>query len=95
MNDKHHKLSRRDFLKLTGMAAGAFLLPANRFSPQTPSPFPADGALLGRMADGDVGAFREIYSEPNISAPIVRRIYRDEVFDYQQEVIASSFDLNN
>ncbi|HNY84371.1 MAG TPA: L,D-transpeptidase [Anaerolineaceae bacterium] len=87
--------NRREFLKLSGMAAGALMLPIDWRSLRQQSAFFPDGALLGRMCDGEVGAFRDVYTEPNINAPTVRRIYRDEVFEFKKEVIATSFDLNN
>jgi lipoprotein-anchoring transpeptidase ErfK/SrfK len=95
MKKNEYFFNRRDFLKLSGMAAGALMLPTNWMSQQTASPFYPDGMLLGRMSDGSVGAFRDVYTEPNIAAPTLRRIYRDEVFEYKKEVIATSFDLNN
>jgi phosphodiesterase/alkaline phosphatase D-like protein len=92
--DKNNALSRRDFLKAGALTAGALALPSfgqdRIYKPQT---FP-DGANLGRICAGDIGAWTEIKSEPNMSAPAIGRIYRDEVVEIRHEVIASSLDLN-
>ena len=92
--NKNDTLSRREFLKAGALTAGALALPKlgqpriNKL--QT---FP-DGANLGRIISGEIGAWTEIKSEPNISAPTVARILRDEVVEIKHEVVASSLDLN-
>ncbi len=92
--DSNNTLSRRDFLKAGVLTAGALALPNfslnHIYKPQT---FP-DGANLGRICVGDIGAWTEVKSEPNMSAPTVTRIYRDEVVEIKHEVIASGLDLN-
>src|SRR5258705_2717529 len=78
-------LSRRDFLKLTGVGLGA--LAFNPFKPQR-SPlalpqFPV-GDRLGR-----VFGKTDIHSEPSFNAPAVKTLYDDEIVVWQQEVITS------
>ncbi|MEA4811052.1 MAG: L,D-transpeptidase family protein [Anaerolineaceae bacterium] len=94
MMGKPKMLSRRDFLKASALTAGALALPKAElprvYKPQT---YP-DGANLGRICAGDIGAWTEVKSEPNISAPMTARIYRDEIVEVKHEVIASSLDLN-
>ena len=80
-----NNLSRRDFIKLTGLGLGA--LAFNPFKPQR-SPlmlpqFPV-GDNLGR-----VFGKTDIHSEPNFSAPAVKTVYDDEIVVWQQEVITS------
>ena len=90
---EQHKFNRRDFLKYTGMLAGAMMLPRNtRLLPQANSPYPA-GARLGRICQGDIGAPTEIKGEPNMASPTVGMIMRDEVVQLKQEVIATEVDL--
>jgi len=76
-------LSRRDFLKITGMGLGA--LAFNPFKP-TKSPF-----LLPQFPAGDhlgrVFGKTDIHSEPSFSAPSVKVVYDDEIVVWQQEVI--------
>ena len=79
----NRNLSRRDFLKITGVGLGA--LAFNPFKP-TQSPillpqFPA-GDRLGRVF-GKV----DVRSEPSFSAPSVKVVYDDEIVVWQQEVI--------
>lgn len=73
---------------------GALALPENRqkpvFRPQT---YP-DGANLGRICVGDAGAWVEIKTEPNISAPAAGRAFRDDIVEIRHEVVANSLDLN-
>lgn len=76
-------LSRRDFLKLTGLGLSA--LAFNPFKPER-SPlalpqFPA-GDQLGR-----VFGKTDIHTEPSFNAPAVKTLYDDEIVVWQQEVI--------
>jgi lipoprotein-anchoring transpeptidase ErfK/SrfK len=76
-------LSRRDFLKLTGMGLGA--LAFNPFKPER-SPlslpqFPA-GDRLGRIFGKT-----DIRSEPSFNAPSVGTLYDDAIVVWQKEVI--------
>jgi len=91
---KNDALSRRDFLKAGALTAGALALPnLGQSRIKKLQTFP-DGANLGRIIAGDIGAWTEIKSEPNISAPAIGHIYRDEVVEIKHEVIANSLDLN-
>jgi lipoprotein-anchoring transpeptidase ErfK/SrfK len=78
-------LSRRDFLKLTGVGLGA--LAFNPFRPER-SPlalpqFPV-GDHLGRIFGKT-----DIHSEPSFNAPSVKTLYDDEIVVWQQQVITS------
>jgi lipoprotein-anchoring transpeptidase ErfK/SrfK len=77
------KLSRRDFLKLTGVGLGA--LAFNPFKPErlplALPQFPV-GDRLGR-----VFSKTDIHSEPSFNAPAVKTVYDDEIVVWQQEVI--------
>jgi len=78
-------LSRRDFIKLTGLGLGA--LAFNPFKPAL-SPwalpqFPA-GDHLGRIFGKT-----DIHSEPSFNAPVVKTLYDDDIVVWQQEVITS------
>ena len=76
-------LSRRDFLKLTGVGLGA--LAFNPFKPErlplALPQFPV-GERLGR-----VFGKTDIHSEPSFNAPSVKVLYEDEIVVWQQEVI--------
>ena len=97
------KFSRRDFMKLTALGLGAAALgqtPLKRvfakgqFSSQnqlSDIAFP-EGKLLGRICAGSPGARFDIKSEPNMNAPSVGTAWFDDVFEWKQEVIASSLD---
>ncbi|MEP7136700.1 MAG: L,D-transpeptidase family protein [Chloroflexota bacterium] len=76
-------LTRRDFLKLTGLGLGA--LAFNPFKPERAPlalpQFPA-GDRLGRIFGKT-----DIHSEPSFNAPAVKTLYDDEIVVWQQEVI--------
>lgn len=71
------KLSRRDFLKLTGTALGGLA-----FSPYLPSSGSFDDSLLARVGTTQIS----VYSEPNDKSRIVRQVYRDEILHVYEEV---------
>ena len=86
-------ISRRDFLKLTGLAAGSLLLPARKTSAATLlQEWPA-GANLGRVL-GDIGTYFELRSEPNFNAPVTKGVWRDDILEVKQVVIANQLDPN-
>ena len=87
-------MSRRDFLKLCGMAAGAMMLPRSKpvFANRTQQ-F-AEGANLGRVCVGDIGAWHEIKTEPDMNAPVAATAWRDDVFEIKREVVAKALDYN-
>ena len=78
-----NKISRRDFLKLTGIGLGA--LAFNPFKPErSPLPLPQFPAAerLGRIFSKV-----DIRSEPHFSAPSVGTLYDDEIVVWEQEVV--------
>ena len=89
---KDIKISRRDFLKMSGLTAGLLALPRFKRHAQVTEPF-IDGKLYGRVAVGDIGAWTELRSEPNVDAPVIKRIYRDDVFEIKSEVVANKLDF--
>ena len=77
-----HTLSRRDFLKLGALGAGALALPpfAKLALPEFPQ---AD--RLGRVAVGKV----DIYSRPDGSSQSIGGLYEDQVVAWIREVVGS------
>lgn len=53
-----------------------------------------EGAYVGRICVGDLGSWTEMKSEPDINAPTVAVVYRDDIFELRREVIASRLDFN-
>ena len=78
-------LSRRDFLKLTGVGLGA--LAFNPFKPER-SPLALPQFPVGERL-GRIFSKTDIHSEPNFNAPAVKTVYDDEIVVWQQEVITS------
>ncbi|MDY6846322.1 MAG: L,D-transpeptidase [Chloroflexota bacterium] len=99
----NEKFSRRDFMKLLGLTLGGLALSGDKTDRvfagrgvltndlQIGSEFPADKAL-GRICAGDIGAHFDIKSEPYWEAPAVGTAWRDDVFEWKQEVIAKQLD---
>ncbi|MEL7626002.1 MAG: L,D-transpeptidase family protein [Anaerolineaceae bacterium] len=87
-------ISRRDFLKMTGLAAGSLLLPFGKVSGISLQQDWKVGANLGRLCIGELRSFQDFKSEPNWNAPTTERIWRDDVFEIKQEVIANVLDYN-
>ncbi|MGI6249840.1 MAG: L,D-transpeptidase family protein [Anaerolineaceae bacterium] len=91
-----NKITRRDFLKLGGLAVGAALLPVSLQNKSVYKPvqqYP-DGASLGRVCAGDIGAWMEIKTEPNMRAPVAKTVFRDDILVVKREVIANVLDLD-
>jgi hypothetical protein len=99
-------LSRRDFLKLTGLGMSALIfqgLDINQnilglANKQAAPDFPkAD--LLARNCTSDTnlqwGGTVPIMTRPDVNSSKVRDAHRDEVFPWIREVIADSINLNN
>ena len=73
--DLKNNISRRDFLKLSGLAAGALLLPLDRVSAATPmQEIWTPGANLGRVAMGAYRSFIDLKAEPNMNAANTTRV---------------------
>ncbi len=79
---------------MSGMVMGALALPKLEPRSQAVEQF-IDGKLYGRIAVGDVGAWTEMRSEPNVDAPVVKTIYRDDVFEIKRELVANKLDPPN
>lgn len=80
-------LTRRDFLKLVGGAAGALAL--SPFSRVLPLPDFPQGQRLGRMT-----ASVDLRSAPRIDYSPSGKLYEDAVMPLLREVIAGTFDFN-
>jgi len=97
------KFSRRDFIRLFGLTLGGLALSSNKIDRvfaergflkndlQIGSEFPVN-KVLGRICSGDPGAHFDIKSEPYWEAPAVSTAWRDDVFEWKQEVIAKQLD---
>ncbi|MGC1375114.1 MAG: L,D-transpeptidase family protein [Anaerolineales bacterium] len=71
------KISRRDFLKLAGVALGGLA-----FSPYAPALSQFDDSQLIRVATTQLS----VYSQPNDKSRIVRPVYRDDILHVYEEV---------
>ena len=92
--DLKNTISRRDFLKLSGLAAGALLLPVGKASASSLLQDWPINANLGRVAVGEMRSFIDLKAEPNMNAANTSRVWRDDVFEIKQEVIANVLDFN-
>ena len=98
-----NEYSRREFIKLFGLTLGGIALGKNKFgrmvaerffssnNPQIVPEFPS-GIPLGRVCAGDPGARFDIKSEPYWEAPAIGTAWRDDIFEWKQEVIAKQLD---
>lgn len=103
--DKNKKINRREFLKLSALALGGLAL-GDRIAPagaaprfgasnlhqEDPPPEFPEGKTLGRICAGQEGAHFDIKTEPFWEAPSAGTAWRDDVFTWQQEVIAKQMD---
>lgn len=88
------KLSRRDFIKFSGLALGALALPSwPKNMLQSETPFPVAGRL-GRICQGNEGARFDLKAEPNVNAANVGIVWRDEVVVWQREVVSNPLNFN-
>ncbi|MGW8251741.1 MAG: L,D-transpeptidase, partial [Anaerolineales bacterium] len=79
----HHKIHRRDFLKLSALSMGALgMIPWQRLF--NLADFPAAGRL-GRV----VWWGSELKSRPDLNSQTVRTLVEDEVFEWGREVAGS------
>lgn len=89
---KFNSLSRRDFLKLSGLGLGALAFNPLKgaFKNISPLPqFPA-GDFLGRVAVTPNFNSTELKATPNDSAPAIRQVGQDEVVVWQREVVGTN-----
>ncbi len=90
---KPDSLSRREFLKLAGLGAGALALNpfwgARDFSIPALAQFPA-GDRLGRIAVSPDFYSTPLRPSPNENATIIRQVGQDEVVVWQRAVVGST-----
>ncbi|MCJ7694297.1 MAG: L,D-transpeptidase [Anaerolineaceae bacterium] len=87
-------ISRRKFIKLTGLAMGALIFPkwsSDILQPQQQIP---SAERLGRICAGEAGAQFEVKSEPYWNAPSTGIVWRDEVVEWKRDVVAKQLDYN-
>ncbi|MBI1855443.1 MAG: L,D-transpeptidase [Chloroflexi bacterium] len=87
----HNSLSRRDFLKLSGLGLGALALNPFRNAPSLPAKlpqFPA-GDRLGRIVVTPNYYSTELKPSPNVNVPAIRNVAQDEVVVWQREVVGT------
>src|SRR3989304_3203976 len=82
MTGSNRNLSRRDFLKLTALGAGA--LAFRPFSSLILPDFP-EADMLGRVTVGKV----DVFSRPDANSPIVGALYEDNVVAWIRESVGS------
>jgi hypothetical protein len=90
---RSNSFSRRDFLKLAGLGAGALAFNPLRELPvlpvRTPAPFPA-GDRLGRVAVTPNFYSTELKAKPNGNEPAIRNVGQDEVVVWQRQVVGTT-----
>src|ERR1700690_1228558 len=93
MNMKFDSLSRRDFLKLTGIIAGTLMLNpflgSREFVIPALTQFPA-GNQLGRIAVTPYFNSTVLRTAPNENATAIRNVNQDEVVVWLREVVGST-----
>lgn len=86
----HQKITRRDFIKLSSLGAGALVL--NPIKMEKPlGDFPAY-ELLGRNCTGGIVTVR---TKPDVNSAMVKEVYEDTVFPWLKEVSAVNPDYNH
>ena len=92
----NQKMSRRDFLKLSGAMLGGLLLPRSKgvFSNYLPQADVPQSANLGRICAGEEGAWFHLKTEPNVYAPDGKIVWRDDVVVWKREVVANQLDYD-
>ena len=78
--DLKNTISSRDFLKLSGLAAGALLLPVGKASASSLLQDWPINANLGRVAVGEMRSFIDLKAEPHMNAAYTSLGWRDDVF---------------
>ena len=76
-----YKLSRRDFLKLSGVALGGLA-----FSPYAPALNQFDDSQLIRIGTTQLS----VYSRPDDTSRIIRQVHRDDILHVYEEVTAET-----
>ncbi|NIP52472.1 MAG: hypothetical protein GWN62_03550, partial [Aliifodinibius sp.] len=69
------QLSRRDFLKISGLTLSAAVLPVNSVSA-------AEGIQLGRVVDGTM----QVFQHPSLASKQVTQFWKDMVLPIAEEV---------
>ena len=91
---KPDSLSRREFLKLAGLGAGALALnpfwSEREFSVSALAQFPA-GDRLGRIAVTPDFYSTELKSKPDQNATAIRKVGQDEIFVWLREVVGTTY----
>ena len=87
-------ISRREFLKLSGLTAGALIIPWHKAEAAPISQEWSVGANLGRVSAGEYRSFIPLKTEPNVNAPDSTLVWRDDVLEINQEVVANQLDFN-
>lgn len=78
-------LSRRDFLKLTGLFSGALALPSARLGL---GPWPPDAALEAEMVGRVATSSIYVYSQPRLKGKRIGEIRRDTLLPLAEELIS-------
>lgn len=87
-------VSRREFLKLSGLALGGLALPSwakEFFLGQNQFP---QADRLGRICAGDEGAHFDLRAGPSWNSSISGTVWRDDVIVWKREVVAKQLDYN-
>lgn len=87
-------VSRREFLKISGLAVGGLALPSwakEFFLKQNQFP---QADRLGRICAGDEGAHFDLRAGPSWNSSTSGTVWRDDVIVWQREVVANQLDYN-
>lgn len=86
-------VSRRNFLKMSALGAGALLLPAPKTRMGLLPDFP-QSERLGRICAGGDGARFDLLARPDFESAPTGKVLRDEVIPWLREVVATKLDKN-
>ncbi|MFZ3071528.1 MAG: L,D-transpeptidase [Anaerolineaceae bacterium] len=88
------KITRREFLKLSGIFVGALALSRPKLTfAKALTQYP-EGANLGRICAGQEGAWFELKTEPYLNAPKAATVWRDDVVEWKREVVTTNLDFD-
>jgi lipoprotein-anchoring transpeptidase ErfK/SrfK len=79
-----NNLSRRDFLKLTGLGLGALAFNPHRTGPASDLPQFPNAERLGRVLSR-----LDVRSAASLGAPAVKTLYEDSIVEWQREVVSA------